>query len=350
MGKFEPNKTTGAPQRHTPSLFGPIVLIAIGLYFLANNLGVAPQLHWGAALRLWPLFLVFAGLNVITRQMSRPLGSLLSAFVALLAMGVFGVVLFFADQIPALARFSGSEGTFQTETISFPASEVNTAEIAINFDAPKATIFGLSDSSDLISGEVSYQGELIFEHAVQQGNAVINLETHTINDAWLDWLNPSNWSGDVSQWRIGLSPRVPTDLALDFASGSIEADLSRLNLTALTVDGSSGSAKLMLPNGDYTMDYDSSSGAVEITLPERGRATLNIEGSSGSVTLLLPDSMALRVVVDGSNGSFQPGNRLEQVGSEDDNEIWQTDDYASATNRLNMRLDMSSGSIRIGEP
>ena len=350
MNKFGSNKSNGAPQRHTPSLFGPIILIAIGLYFLTNNLGFAPQLHWGAALRLWPLFLVFAGLNVIARQMSRPLGSFLSALVALLAVGVFGYVLFFADRIPGLERFSGRDNTFQNETISFPASEVNTAEITIDFDAPRATLFALNDSTDLINGEVSYQGELIFEHEVEQGKAVVNLETHTANDAWLDWLNPSNWDGETPAWRIGLSPRVPTALTLDFASGSIEADLSRLDLTALTVDGSSGSAKLMLPDGDYTMNYDSSSGAVEITLPEQGRPSLNIEGSSGSVVLLLPESMALRVVVEGGSGSFQPGSRLEQVGSEDDSEVWQTDDYAAATNRLDMRLDMSSGSIRFGEP
>lgn len=347
MDKFETHKTDSRPRRRPDSLFGPIIIITLGLYFLARNMGFAPELHWGAALRLWPLFLVFAGLNVIARQLPRPLGTLGSAAVSLLAVFIFGAVLLMADKIPALQRYSGTEPTFQTETISFPASEVRTADITIDFAIPSATLFALNDSTDLIAGEVSYQGELIFDHEVRQGNAVVNLETNMEGDGWLEWLNPSNWAENAPEWRLGLNPRIPTNLALSFASGSIEADLRRMNLTGLTVDGSSGSAELLLPDGDYTMDYDLSSGSVELRLPERGRATLNIEGSSGSVTLLLPESMAMRVLVDGSSGSFDASSRLEQIGEEDGAEVWQTSGYATAEDRVDVELDMSSGSIQI---
>ena len=347
MDKFESHKSDSRPRRQPISLFGPIIVIALGLYFLARNMGFAPELHWGAALRFWPLFLVFAGLNIVARQLPRPLGTLGSAAISLLAVIVFGTVLFMADQIPALQRYSGTEPTFQTETISFPASEVRTADIAIDFAIPSATLFALSDSVDLIAGEVSYQGELIFDHEVSQGKAVVNLGTNMDGDNWVEWLNPANWADNAPEWRLGLNPRIPTNLSLSFASGSVEADLRRLNLTGLTVDGSSGSAELMLPDGDYTMDYDLSSGSVALTLPERGRATLNIDGSSGSVTLLLPESMAMRVRVDGSSGSFDASSRLEHIGDDDGTEIWQTSGYATAEDRVDVELDMSSGSIEI---
>ena len=158
------------PRRRTGSLFGPIVLIALGLYFLAGNMGLTPQLHWGAALHLWPLFLIFVGLNIIARQIPRPLGTLATAAVALLFVVVFGAVLFFADRLPFLAQYSGTAPTVQTETVSLPISEVRTANISIDFAAPKATLFGLDDSTDLIAGEISYQGELVFEHEISQGN------------------------------------------------------------------------------------------------------------------------------------------------------------------------------------
>ena len=352
MSKFESGNNEGGsrPRRHSPSLFGPVVLIALGFYFLATNLGFAPDLHWGAVWRLWPLFLIFAGLNVIVRQMPRPIGTIGSATVALIAVAVFGGVLFFADRIPLLQRYSGTEPTFQTETIRFPASEIRTADITIDFSAPQANLFALSDSTNLIAGEVSYQGDLQFDHEVTQGHATVNLETSSNNGEWFSWLNPANWSGEGMTWNLGLSPRTPTNLTLDFSSGSISADLSRLDLTSLEIDGSSGSATLLLPDGDYTMNYDMSSGSVQMTLPGAGQSTYIIEGSSGSVTLLLPESMAMRVTVDSSSGSFQPGRRLEQVDDNDDQEVWQTPDFAEATNRLDMQLEMSSGSIRIGEP
>lgn len=352
MSKFESGNNAGEtrPRRRSTSLFGPIFLIALGLYFLATNLGFAPELHWGAVWRLWPLFLVFAGLNVIVQQIPRPFGTLGSAGVGILTVVVFGGVLFFADRIPAIQRYSGTEPTFQTETISFPASEIRTADITIDFAAPRASLFALSDSTDLIAGEVSYQGALQFDHEVTQGHANINLRTTSDSTEWFNWLNPSNWSGEGMEWQLGLNPRIPTDLILDFASGSISADLSRLNLTNLEIDGSSGSATLLLPDGNYTMDYDMASGSVQMTLPATGQSTFIIEGNSGSVTLLLPESMALRVTADGSSHSFQPGHRLEQVSDDDDQNVWQTPDYEDATDRLDIQLDMSSGSIQIGEP
>ena len=321
MDKHNSHSYETRPRRRSTSLFGPVFIIALGLYFLARNMGFAPELHWGAAIRLWPLLLVFAGLNVVARQLPRPLGTLGSAFVSLLAVLIFGTVLLTADRIPFLQRYSGTEPTFTTESISFPASEVRTADVSLNFASPSATLFALSDSADLIAGDVSYEGELVFEHEVQQGNALINLETNMESDSWLEWLNPSNWGEDAPEWRIGLNPRIPINLALSFASGSIEADLRRLNLSGLTVDGSSGSVVLLLPNGDYDMGYDMSSGAVEMTLPERGRATLDINGSSGSVDLILPESMAMRVVVDSASGSFSASNRLDRIGEEDGAEI-----------------------------
>ncbi|MCL4870432.1 MAG: hypothetical protein KJ063_15820 [Anaerolineae bacterium] len=353
MDKFaaDKQKWESRPRRHSISLFGPILLIALGLYFFANNLGLAPALHWGAALRLWPLFLVFAGLNIIARQIPRPFGTLASMVVGFIAVAVLGAALLFADRIPALQSYSGTEPTFQTETIQFSASEIRSADIDINFASPRAILYPLSDSPHLITGEVSYQGQLIFDRTVAQGHATVALRSSWGNEGWLDWLNPSNWRAEAAAWRIGLNPTVPMGLTLNFASGAMEADLTGLNLTELNVKGASGSAVVRLPDGEYEVNYDMASGAVDMTLPERGHVTLNIQGSSGSVNLLLPETMEMRIVVRGSSGSFQPGGRLEQVGSEGRSEIWQTSGYREAAeNRLEVQLDISSGSVRVGRP
>lgn len=79
-------------RRHT-SLFGPIALIAIGLFFLLNRLNPISDLYWLDVLRLWPLLLVFLGLNVLALQAPRPYDSLFSGGIALAAVVVFGFVL-----------------------------------------------------------------------------------------------------------------------------------------------------------------------------------------------------------------------------------------------------------------
>lgn len=79
-------------QRHT-SLFGPIVLIAIGLFFLFNRLDPLTDLYWQDVLRLWPLLLIFLGLNVLALQAPRPYASLFSGLISLVAVLVLGYVL-----------------------------------------------------------------------------------------------------------------------------------------------------------------------------------------------------------------------------------------------------------------
>ena len=80
-------------RRTSRSVFGPVVLIAVGVFFLLQNLNVLPPLNWPAALQFWPLALVFVGVNVLVVQARPPLGTLLSLFVALAAVGVFGYLL-----------------------------------------------------------------------------------------------------------------------------------------------------------------------------------------------------------------------------------------------------------------
>jgi len=45
-------------------VFGPVLLIAIGLLFLASNLGYLGPVSWFQLLQLWPLLLVLGGIDL----------------------------------------------------------------------------------------------------------------------------------------------------------------------------------------------------------------------------------------------------------------------------------------------
>lgn len=121
-------------QRHT-ALFGPIALIAIGLFFLVNRLNPVTELYWLDLLRLRPLLLIFLGLNVLVLQAPRPYASLLSTGVALIATLSFSFVL-----LNGLGGtpFSGrlAMGDWQTEPIQFSANGVETAVYDIVIGPP----------------------------------------------------------------------------------------------------------------------------------------------------------------------------------------------------------------------
>lgn len=335
-------------RRRNPSLFAPIVLIALGAYFLLRNMGVISGLNWIAALQLWPLLLIFIGVNIIVRQAPRPLGTLLSALVGLLAVAVFGYVLLFGEDHPQLARLGVTgRSDYQTEAIEFAADGLNSAVIDIDFGALGGRVAALADGASLIEGTVSYIGDLTFATDVAGDRATVTLSERN-GGFW--WFNPGNW-GDAtggSRWEIGLNPDVLLDLRLDSGSGAVTLDLSGLMINDLYLDSGSGAVELLLPAGTYSVEQDAGSGSTRMTLPGEGQVTVDINGGSGSITLYLPASMVARIEVNGGSGSFRPDDRFTLVsGDADDDGVWETPGYNSTGDRVDLSLDIGSGSVRI---
>jgi hypothetical protein len=71
-----------------------------GVYFLLRNLGIVSDLNWGVAFQLWPLLLIFLGINIIVQQVRRPFGTILSGLVSLTAVTLFGAILLFGVELP----------------------------------------------------------------------------------------------------------------------------------------------------------------------------------------------------------------------------------------------------------
>lgn len=340
-----------------PSLFGPIVLIAVGLLFLLSNMGLLSSSGWNwvALLRLWPLWLILLGLNIIVRQAPGGLGSILSALVGLLAVAVAAYLLFFSESSELLERWNITSDTeLQTETVEFSADGVDSATVDIDASAAGALVATLDDSSNLIEGSINYTGELIFDTDLSGGRAQVRLETsRTGGDVWI-FGNPVDWFtfDEDDRWQIGLNPSIPTELILDVGSGSVEMDLTELDLTRLRLDGGSGPLRVSLPDGDYDINYDAGSGSTRMVFPEDGRLTVDIESGSGGMTLLIPRNMEARVEIDGGSGGFDINeSRFRQVsGSEPKEGIWETAGYEDAPARVNFIIDGGSGGIRIAEP
>ena len=353
MSKPSEKKYSYQHQRRHNSFFGPVVLIAIGVYFLLSNLGyISGGINWWAALQLWPLALILLGLNVIVRQAPGVLGGFLSALVGLTAVAIFGYVLFFGEDNAILTRFGIEPGTIEdvkTEQIEMSAAGVETAVINIDFGAPGAEVFALEDSSNLIEGQVSYLGDFIFDTNVSDAQATVRIDDDFSMNGFT-FLNPSNWGDwDMDKWEIGLNPAVATDLTLDISAGSTSLDLRDLTLTDLEVDGGAGSMEVWLPGGDYDAMIDVSAGSTKVTLPGFGRQEIEIDGGAGSLTFYLPPGVEARIEIDGGAGSFRLNeDRFRQVsGDERDEGVWETAGYADDRDSLDLFIDVSAGSVRI---
>ncbi|MCB8984514.1 MAG: hypothetical protein H6659_11860 [Ardenticatenaceae bacterium] len=347
----QPARRGRRERRHNPSLFGPIVLIAIGVLFLFHNMGLLPNLsfNWMAALQLWPLLLILIGVNIVVRQAPRPLGGLLSAIVGLVAVGIFGYVLLFSpDGVPWSSTFpSATAVDVQTQEISYPADDVQSARVEIDMGMAGVNIQSLEDSPNLIEGQISYVGDLTFDTSTRNSEANIFLRE---SNGGLWWLNPANWGNtSVPKWQIGLSPRVPLDLRLDVGTGSVDFDLSDLTLQDLNVDGGAGSIEMSLPDGDFDTAFNVGAGSATMTLGENGRQQIEIDGGAGSLTIHLPAGREARITVDGGLGSFSvDGRRFTHVSGDNNNDgVWETAGYQNAASPLDLIIDVGAGSVSV---
>jgi hypothetical protein len=341
-------KTERPLRRWSRSVFLPILLIGGGVLLLLSNIGIISGLNWAAVWRLWPLFLIFIGLDVIVRQARPPMGTLLSALIALAAVGVFGYALLSGNTLFGLGSGRGS-GEARIEPFELAAEGVEAADITLDLSNAQAEINALEDSSNLIAGTIYTEGDLVFDTNVEGGQADVVVGEENVS--W--FFDPTTWFQNRPEqtWQFGLNASVPTELRIDVGNGSATAALEQLTLTALEVDGGNGSLTAALPNGNYDVRIDSGNGSMRITLPAGGEQNMTLDGGNGSLSLSLPANVEARVEFDEGNGSVNVDDgRFSLVSGDEERGIYESAGYPSATDRVTIDVETGNGSFSISEP
>ena len=326
-----------------PSLFGPLLLIGAGLVLLLNQFGYLPVDPWVLLWRFWPLILILVGLDLLLGRRSF-VGSILGTLLPLLLVGGLIAVLFFGRDPSGWFSWTG-DSELRRETIEYPLGEIQEADLTLNMGSWHTSVDALDDSPNLIQGEIDTYGDLRFhvDEAGDRAEVTLSVDNSGVTGLF-------GWVGrEAERWEIDLSPNLPLDLELDCGSGSGEFDLSGLQVRDLLLDGGSGSFELTLPaEWGMEVELDVGSGSMELILPDRGEATVIIDGGTGSIQIELPARMAARVEIDSGTGSFRPGERLKLVQGERDGEgVWETEGFQTAENRIELKIDQGSGSIKV---
>ena len=312
-----------APSRPRPSFFWPLVFIGAGVILLLSNLGYLPWQSWNMLWRLWPLLLVALGIDLLIGRRSTA-GAIVSALLILLLIAGVAAVVLFAQNIPPLAEATGPV-ELRSEHVQYPLDGVERASVTVDWTGGANTLGALSDSDNLIEGDITHRGRLIFDTTRHGSQADVRLGSRFSGF----WFAPFDFERRAAErWSVKLSPKVPLDLTLDGGSGRCDLDLSGLQIDALNLDSGSGAITLSLPSGrSFEADIDSGSGSIAITLPRE--AGVQVELNSGS-------------------GSFHADERFRRVGgSRSRDGMWQTDNYGKADYNITLRIDQGSGTLSL---
>jgi len=249
--------------RKRGGLVGPVFLIGLGVVFLLTNLGLLEVNVWWTLLRIWPVFLIAAGIDLLIGRRS-----ILGTLVALvLIVGVFAGAFWLAQT--GAGVWIGSE-----QEISQPLEGATAARIEIAPTAAVLRLEALSDSADLVRGVVRpASGEkLERDFAIEDGTADLILRT----DGGI--VRPFAGMGSERSWDLGLSADLPIDLTVDFGVGLADVDLVGLMIEGLDVDYGIGQTTVSLPReGSFKADVEGAIGQVVIVLPSGMEACIHFD-------------------------------------------------------------------------
>jgi hypothetical protein len=345
--------------RRFPNLFWPIIFIGVGALYLMANLGLIEAVDFRQIWRLWPVFLVIAGINMLFGRNTRWLASMLSGLLALLVVAF----LFFAPTI--MDTYQSAELT--SETFSEPLDGAESANVSLDFDYGTIFVNALEDNTLLFAAEVTHDQEATY-HSSGSDQRNIRLDLNQLGlSAFGSFLDQAN-----TEARVGLAAGVPTELKVDIGGGSAEMDLSDLDLERLTAGSGSGNLEAILPPGNYPVKLSSGSGSITVQTGSGSELNLNVDvgsgrivvelgdgssgeveldSGSGSITVILPEGMAVRISGDTGSGSVSVPSDFVRLSGGDDlvgaGGTWQTEGFNQADEQLFIEFDVGSGSIRV---
>ncbi len=309
------------------SLVGATWLIGLGVVFLVREV---MDWSWDQA---WPLFLILVGVAGAVSALARGVrrSSVLWALTWPVAWIAVGVILL-ASTTGTLATGPGEliaewwpwvlvilgvwflvgafvPGDRPAETLVVPLGEARQATVDIKFAAGELAVHRAAPGA-LVDG--SYLGGVRHRSG---GVGHVALEQDLDGIPWLD---------RESRWDVGLTGEVPLDLRLNVGAYRGLIDLGDLLVTTLDLHTGASETRVRLPRA---------AGATSVTA-ESGAASLTIEVPAG-VAARIRSRMAI-----GSN-QIDPA-RFPRIG-----DVYQSLDYGTATNHVDIDVRGGVGSLRI---
>ncbi|MCP4141888.1 MAG: hypothetical protein GY755_16705 [Chloroflexi bacterium] len=323
----------------TRGVVGPTLMIGLGAIFLANNLNMLQWDSWMAILRLWPVLIIAIGLEIFIGRKN----------IWLSAVGVGGALALLVGGLWLSGGVLGVEGVVPTgdilvsEEIEQPLDDAEFAEINIDSSIGALSVDSLSNDENLIEGKIfSVEREIIRQDYEKDGDEI----SYYLSSDWKTGA-PTSFTGYEKErlsWDLALTQEIPLDLNIDLGVGESTMDLAELEIVDLDLSIGVGQAKVKLPAGEYRADVDGGVGQTIITLPDEGVIKLNVSGGIGEIVINIPEGMEAKIYVDrGIAGFSAPSGYIQDENS------YISPNYDDAENYIILNLDQGIGNISIRE-
>jgi len=288
--------------------FAPILLIAIGLIFLGNNLGLIPGEGWEMIWRLWPVLLIIAGLNDLVRREG------IAWPILLIGAGVFFLLNNYGPRVwiswtqiiqlwPILLIAAGIDLVFKGDSIWFTIAGVvltlvliggsvwivrDGFQIAADYTEIREVLPDGVDqmeldlslgAGELILGSNAPEGILIFGSITPEGHTD-RLSTNDQTILYQIEHSEPRFYPHTARWELDLTDDLDADLIVNNGAGEVILSLDELDLVSL--------------------DLNQGVGRLVVHLPKMESDQVLIKQAVGMILVQIPENVY--VAVDAQNG------------------------------------------------
>jgi hypothetical protein len=291
-------------------LVWPLLLIVVGLAFLAANFGLIGPLSALALLSLWPLILIIVGIDIAIGR--RWPGAALGADVLVIAIGVVLATTSPATTTSFFPFYNGGSSGPAASTVDVPRGTAVTLALRLSAGAGSFDLRG--GTTSLVHAE-SDRDDLRLGRADVTGNrADVRLDQGPSGSGFR--FGPSAGS----HMTVQVANDVPTSLTIDAGAGELTVDTSDMKIADARISVGAASMRFVLPH-------------------PVGDVPITISAGASSIVIEVPADVEARITSGGGlNSTHFENSRFS--GSD-------TNGYANAKDRVTIRISSGVSSIVI---
>lgn len=326
------------PQDYPESrVFGAFSLILIGIIFLLNTTGNLSWAVWWNFLRLWPVWIIIAGINIILSfsRVTKFIASIISfiLFVLLMLFAIagtspqllknYGIII--PDSLNFLSAGSGSQD-YKQSTTSILSSEYPNLEkryLSINMGIGSFMLTDKLTENKLFQMDAKYFEDLGKPNLENKySNSMLSILFSTKGSSVIF----PNFRSASPEYKFDLGESgVMTDLDLKVGAGRGEVSLTGTKVGKVNADVGAGSLEINLYNV---------------------KDKINLKVGAGKATLKLNSEVGYKINYKVGVGSIQVnGDTIASFGSK--SSVYESGNYSSADQVVDIDVEVGVGSFEL---
>ncbi len=289
--------------------FWGILLIFIGLIYLALNLGIIKDFSLWDLFRYWPVILIILGTSLFFKNSK-------NGWIPVLLVTLASLALISAVEFTEFGKNYQQKTKQQYKITKFSQdlSQADQAEITINTGAIHLTTNSTQEKK--IKGELSsaYFSPSI-NSTTKDREAIVEIKTTGKTNAFPRGDNTMN---------LKLPSNIPLDLTYNI--GAAELDLNLKDIILSRLDISSGATDIEIELGDKILN----------------NAIINISSGASDISLDIPDEIGVKI----TNGSPLSSTKFKDYNRQPDGS-YLSKNYNEASKRIEIKLSTGASSIEV---